>query len=224
MSITPAGRVRRWSRAIIPKAPYHISPGDLLYIRAAVTFPEAPIDRIYSVQPNGQVALGAAYGRVQLKGLSLAESETAIETLLKKLLEVESGVSVTLAGWQTRRDDRGTSKVPYRVAPGDLLDIRATVTFPEQPIRGTYLVEPSGQLTLGPAYGRVVLKGLSLAEAEAVVEIQLKQVFTFPSKISVTLAGWKMEEEAAGRVRRLEREVMELRKTVEELGRELKRR
>lgn len=77
----------------------------------------------------------------------------------------------------------------FRVQPFHVLRIRATQSFPAWPIGCTYLVEPSGRVDLGPAYGKVALGGQTLEEAGATVEAHLKKRLMDP-RASVTLAGW----------------------------------
>ncbi len=54
------------------------------------------------------------------------------------------------------------------------------------------MVEPDGQVTLGPAYGRVNLKGLTFEEAENVAQHKLGEVVRQP-EVSITLEGWRMD-------------------------------
>ena len=61
-------------------------------------------------------------------------------------------------------------------------------------IDGNYTVEPGGTVPLGPAYGRVNIKGLTLEEAEAAVAKHLRETLQQPN-VSVTLAGWKSDEQ-----------------------------
>jgi hypothetical protein len=102
-----------------------------------------------------------------------------------------------------------------------LLDVQVLGTLPDEPISGTYLLEASGELALGPAYGRVPLQGLTLREAEAAIEKQLKKVLREP-KVSVSLAGWKSDQEktteARLRIRDLEEEVQRLKTIIQSLG------
>jgi uncharacterized protein (TIGR03067 family) len=175
-------------KAAIPPEPYTILPGDSLLISAVGTIPNDPIDGIYIVEPAGTVALGPAYGRASVKGLSLVEAEGAIAKELKKIL-LQPEVSVTLAGWVDRSKPQAQPEV-HRIAPGDILDIWADGTLIDQPIHGPYLVEPDGQVSLGPAYGRVNLKGQTFEEAEATVLKQLQQMLRQP-EVSITLGGWR---------------------------------
>src|SRR6266545_1202256 len=60
-----------------------IQPGDRLKIHATNTLPDAPIQGVLRVEPSGRIALGAAYGRLQIKGLTLEEAEVAIQRYLR---------------------------------------------------------------------------------------------------------------------------------------------
>ncbi len=86
-----------WREVPLPAAPYKIEAGDLLFIDAAGTMLDHPIQGIYLVEPLGTVALGPSYGRAKVEGATLAGAQRAIE---KKLREVaaKAAVSVTLAG------------------------------------------------------------------------------------------------------------------------------
>jgi len=63
-----------------------IQPGDRLKIHATNTLPDAPIQGVLRVEPSGRIALGAAYGRLQIKGLTLEEAEVAIQKPLQRYL------------------------------------------------------------------------------------------------------------------------------------------
>ncbi|MCE5269470.1 MAG: efflux RND transporter permease subunit, partial [Planctomycetaceae bacterium] len=89
-------------------------------------------------------------------------------------------------------------KSPYRIKPGDLLFIDATDTLPNSPIRGEYLVEPTGTVALGPRYGRAKVQCLTPLEAEAAVRKKLNEMLHYPD-VTVTLAGWEGEGLTFGR-------------------------
>ena len=76
---------------------------------------------------------------------------------------------------------------PYRIDVYDVLQIRAMGTIPDQPIDGFFLVEGDGIVTLGPAYGRLHLVGMTVEEATAVITQRLQQILEKPS-VSVQLA------------------------------------
>ena len=76
---------------------------------------------------------------------------------------------------------------PYHIAVYDVLQIRASFALPEQPINDFYIVEASGEVDIGPAYGRVKVVGMTLDEAKQVIAKKLVEVLTQP-EVSVQLA------------------------------------
>lgn len=87
-----------------------------------------------------------------------------------------------------KRESIPVPTAPYRVKPFDLLKIKVLGTLRYCPISQTYLVEPSGQVALGPKYGRVQLNGLALTEAEDAIRKHLLKVLRDPL-VQVTSAG-----------------------------------
>jgi polysaccharide biosynthesis/export protein len=76
---------------------------------------------------------------------------------------------------------------PYRIDTYDVLQIRAIGTLLDQPIDGFFLVEGEGIVTLGPAYGRVHVAGMTVEEAAAAITARLSLTLSKPS-VSVQLA------------------------------------
>jgi uncharacterized protein (TIGR03067 family) len=109
------------------------------------------------------------------------------------------------------------------IKPGDLLNITATGTLPDAPIRGIHVVEASGKVALGPAYGRVPVKGLSLEEAEETIGKELRTILAAPlvsvTRVIPTAESGRPDRELAveRRVQDLEKEVRALRLIVDEL-------
>ena len=66
-------------------------------------------------------------------------------------------------------DAKPAAAAENRIQPLDLLMIRVLGTMLDQPIDGLFLVQPNGQVSLGPAYGRVEVKGLTIEGAEVAV-------------------------------------------------------
>ena len=66
------------------------------------------------------------------------------------------------------------------IRPGDLLVVRVNGTPPEAPIKGVFHVEAAGTLPLGPIYGRVQVKGMSLVEAEKEIQRHLQGILKEP--------------------------------------------
>jgi hypothetical protein len=102
------------------------------------------------------------------------------------------------------------------------LDIRVPGAVPTEPVNGTYTVEPSGKVPLGPRYGRVSLAGLTLEEAEEALRQHLAKILKNPTA-SVTLAGAvrpndpQREQGVEKRLEQLEKEVRALRAAIEAL-------
>ena len=76
---------------------------------------------------------------------------------------------------------------PYRIDIYDVLQIRVFGTMFDQPIDGFFLVEGEGFVTLGPAYGRVQVVGMTVDQATATVRAKLQEVLAKP-EVSVQLA------------------------------------
>jgi protein involved in polysaccharide export with SLBB domain/beta-lactamase regulating signal transducer with metallopeptidase domain len=181
-----------WREAVLPKTPYTVGAFDVLLVRVANTLLDQPIDEFFLVESTGTVALGPAYGRVHVQGLTLEAAEAAIRKKLQEILR-NPEVQVTLAhqaGEKEQWRETAPPKVPYTIKPGALLSINAMDVLKDQPIQGTYTVGPTGTVALGPAYGRVQVKDLTLEAAEKAIQKKLKEIFVNP-EVQVTLAGWK---------------------------------
>jgi polysaccharide export outer membrane protein len=76
---------------------------------------------------------------------------------------------------------------PYRIDIYDVLQIRAIGTLLDQPIDGFFLVEGEGIVTLGPAYGRVRVAGMTVEQAADVIRHKLEEQLNRP-EVSVQLA------------------------------------
>ncbi len=104
-----------------------------------------------------------------------------------------------------------------RIRPGDLLKVDVANTLPQEPISGVFQVEPSGKVALGPNYGRVDIKGLTLEEAEAAINKHLADVLRNPRSSVTRPLPEAPNKELERRVQQLENEVRQLRSLVEEL-------
>jgi hypothetical protein len=97
----------------------------------------------------------------------------------------------------TQHLPRATVVKPQRadsqVHPGTRLEIHALETVPEHPIHGSFVVEPMGTVALGPYYGRVVVAGKSILEAEHAILEHLKKILDNP-KVQVTIIGSDAQE------------------------------
>lgn len=78
-------------------------------------------------------------------------------------------------------------KEPYEIEPLDLLTILVEGTPPESPIQGEFRVDASGNVILGPGYGRVRVTGLTLQEAQEAIQEHLGKILASP-EVAVSLA------------------------------------
>ena len=92
---------------------------------------------------------------------------------------------------------RVVPKPPFRIQSFDSLQVIVEGTLLEQPINGLYVVEPGGMLDLGPSYGKVMVGGQSLEEAQDSVFRHLKRVLREP-QVSLTLAQAAGQQQIAG--------------------------
>ena len=92
---------------------------------------------------------------------------------------------------------RVVPKPPFRIQSFDTLQVIVEGTLLEQPINGLYVVEPGGMLDLGPSYGKVMVGGQSLEEAQDAVFRHLKRILRDP-QVSLTLAQAAGQQQIAG--------------------------
>jgi polysaccharide export outer membrane protein len=78
-------------------------------------------------------------------------------------------------------------KPPYLIQSLDLLQIVVVGTLLGQDIAGQYVVDPSGNVDLGPAYGKVNVAKQSIEEATKTIDTHLRQVLREPD-VSVVLS------------------------------------
>jgi polysaccharide export outer membrane protein len=88
-------------------------------------------------------------------------------------------------------------KPPFRIQSFDSLQVIVEGTLLEQPINGLFVVDPGGMLDLGPSYGKVLVGGRSLDEAQDSVFRHLKRVLREP-QVSLTLAQAAGQQQVAG--------------------------
>jgi polysaccharide export outer membrane protein len=144
--------------AAVPKAPYKLQTLDAIAVRVMNTPPDAPVEGVFSIDPEGTVFLGSRYGAPQVAGLTVHDARAVIQEHLKKSLK-DPVVEVSLA--QTRG---------------------------VQQVRGPHLVRQDGMIWLGN-YGGVHVTGLTIPEARAAIENQLRGSFQDP-QVSVDIVGY----------------------------------
>ena len=80
------------------------------------------------------------------------------------------------------------SAASNRIEPLDVLTVWGRGTLLDQPLQKCFLVEPGGGVSLGPCYGRVVVKGMTVQEAEAAITKHLNEILVAP-EVEVVAAG-----------------------------------
>lgn len=92
---------------------------------------------------------------------------------------------------------RVAPKSPYFIESLDIVQIVVSGTLPEQPIAGSYQVEPSGVVNLGPSYGPIKIQGLTTSEAQDAIERHLRGMLQTP-EASVSLLQASGQQQIAG--------------------------
>ncbi len=88
-------------------------------------------------------------------------------------------------------------KDPYFIRPLDILQIVVANSLPTEPIAGTYQVESSGVVNLGPSYGPVKIDGLTIDEASDKIAQHLRRILSGPA-VSVSLLQAFGQQQIAG--------------------------
>jgi protein involved in polysaccharide export with SLBB domain/biopolymer transport protein ExbD len=210
--------------------------GIQLLLRPSFT---APVDS------GGLLSLGPHYGLLPVSGMTLSELEGNIAQRLKERVDrdikikrvhdknakVPTGpiqINVQATFLETVEDQLATSmekaapKGPKLIAPLDILHIEVSGLSVAEGFPGTGIVESDGELALGARFGRVNVLGKSLSEAEELISKKLMNDLKDPL-VQVTYAGRATDESASDRsgaaaiaqVRKLEREILELKQQIQ---------
>jgi protein involved in polysaccharide export with SLBB domain len=182
---------------------HRLSPGDAVLVRVMGAPADQPIDGQFEVEEFGTLALGPAYGRIEVTGMTVLEAEAAVTKALAQVLR-DPKVQVTLMSRHAADESRYSeqaipsdpqrtpwgrerqTRAPYRIQSGDELYVDVLGALPDKPIDGRFVVEEEGTLPLGASYGRAKVAGLTVREAEAAVKEELSKVLTSP-EVQVTL-------------------------------------
>lgn len=78
-------------------------------------------------------------------------------------------------------------KEPYEIEPLDLLTVIVEGTPPESPIEGDFRVDASGNVVLGPGYGRVRVTGMTIEEAQTAIQDHLSKILA-AAEVAVSLS------------------------------------
>jgi hypothetical protein len=76
----------------------------------------------------------------------------------------------------------------YRIEPLDILQFRVEPALKNAPLTGTYYVEPDEKINLGLPYGSVQVGGLTLEQAQQVVQDHLSKIIETPQ---VSIGLWR---------------------------------
>jgi polysaccharide export outer membrane protein len=87
---------------------------------------------------------------------------------------------------------------PYHIEPLDMLLIQVQNLPAVEPIEGIYAVTPDGRVTLGLTYGSVKVAGLTLEEAKAAIEKQLKGLGLKDPRAVVSIAQSRAMQQIRG--------------------------
>lgn len=69
-------------------------------------------------------------------------------------------------------------KSPHKFEIFDVILVRVTGAYPDQPIDDAYSIDADGSINLGPTYGRIKVTGLTTEEAEDFIRSELAQILT----------------------------------------------
>ena len=142
----------------VPEAPYHIEPLDALIIRGTQTFPDQEIDGVYVVDEQGMVDLGPAYN------LGVDDEGNPTDEIIR----------YKVAGLTVQEAQRVIQQQMRRVVREAQVSVSLAEPRGPQEIFGEHLVRPDGTVSLG-IYGAVRVAGLTLQQAEKVIEEHLLQ-------------------------------------------------
>jgi len=92
---------------------------------------------------------------------------------------------------------RTVPREPYFLQTMDIVQVVVAGALPEQPIAGSYQIEPSGIVNLGPSYGPVKIAGLTMGEAHDAIVRHLSQVLQV-AEVSISLLQMSGQQQIAG--------------------------
>lgn len=149
---------------VIPLPPYKVQPLDQLYVVVQNTLnlpiPEARINNVFAVDPDGTINFGAQYGgAVRVIDLSTQEIEKVVARQLAPFFAEPPRLSVSLAA------SRGA-----------------------QIIQGEHLVNQDGVVNLG-TYGSVYVTGMTLPQIKLAIEQHLSK-YLYKPEVSVDVLSY----------------------------------
>ena len=72
---------------VVPKPPHHLEPFDAILIRVSNALADQPIAEAFYIDPEGNIDLGPAYGKIKVVGMTTDEAQAAIRRHLAQLIE-----------------------------------------------------------------------------------------------------------------------------------------
>ncbi len=145
----------------------------------------SPIIHVREQTANGDARL-VAYGQPSNPfGDSTKITFQGTTTEMTRQLE-ELNAEVAKLRKENAALERGGRESDDSVHPGDVIRIHVANAFAGNPINDAYPVEKMGTIALGPSYGRVEVKGMSVLEAEDAVKRHLAKIIEDP-QVQVTL-------------------------------------
>jgi protein involved in polysaccharide export with SLBB domain/beta-lactamase regulating signal transducer with metallopeptidase domain len=177
--------------------------------------------RLLSLRETGRPTMGwlplatiASFACFVLAGVALAQRST------NEPVEDEPKRSVSFANKEDRVSHAPKATVPpmYVLEPPDTvaievvkllpkgalkidkldhLEIKATGTLVDHPIRETYVVDEDGEVNFGPEYGRVYVAGLPVKAAIRKIEEHLRKTLEQP-KVSLSVVERAIEKHVSG--------------------------
>jgi protein involved in polysaccharide export with SLBB domain len=152
---------------LVPLPPYKIAALDILSIKVSFAGKKDVdteiIANYFGVSPDGKVDFGFNHGTLTLAGQELEQAKKSVEAFM--LLKYKGPLNVAV----------------------DLAQSNQAL----QQIRGEHLIRPDGTVGLG-TYGSVLVDGMTVELAKAVIEKHLSQFLLNP-KISVDIAGFNSQ-------------------------------
>lgn len=143
---------------MVPLPPYRLETFDALSVNVLGALLDQPINGYFIVSAEGTVDLGPAYGTVRVAGMTVDEAKVAIAKHLQQILQAP--------------------EVSCQLAQASAM----------QPISGTYLVAPDGNVNLRQ-YGSVHVAGMTMVEAKMTLERHLAKFLDSP-EVSIDVAGY----------------------------------
>lgn len=200
--VVPAAVPRELSKTVLPT--YTVAPPDILQIEAIRVIPRSPyylrtfdvLDLELQRSDNGvlqqgdtvQISVPGALPTAPIEGVYLIRPNGAVE------LGYSYG-AVRIAGLKAEQAQEAIKE-----------HLRTILNAPEaivylmdagEPIKGNYVIQMGGVINFGAPYGTVRVEGLTLEEAQIVIQKHLSQFFLNP-RILASIAEIGAQQQIAG--------------------------